>query len=170
MNRIRRYNESHIESFSKQEKEIIMEIFNDFVEEYDISHYDPDDPEHNVEELWNDPDTFLPEELSTYFIRLRDGITSGFSYDDKSYTSINIYFQIYNEKDYKRIVEGLKVLSSSIKEYMNQDCCLIRGEESINNGRMPFNKKWIEFFIADAEAIKWIRQGHFNKWNTLKEI
>jgi len=155
MNRIRRYNESHIESFSKQEREIIIEIFNDFVEEYDILHYDPDN---------------IVEDVSTYFI-----IESSFSYEERSYTSINIYFQIYNDKGYNRIVEGLKVLSSGIKEYMNQDCCMIRVDLSslVVMDRTPFNirdKKRIEFFITDAEAIKWIRQGHFNKWNTLKEI
>lgn len=159
MNRIRRYNESHIESFSKQEKEIIMEIFKDFVEEYDISQFSD-----FVEEYGHIDATDMIKGLPTYFI-----INSSFSYEDKSYTSINVHFQIYNKKDYNKIIEGLKLLSSGIKDYMNQDCCMIRVPPPIRV--IPDGiKSRVEFFITDAEAIKLIRQGHFNKWNTLIEI
>lgn len=123
-------------------------MFQEFVDDSDIYHYG----------------TFGGVEDSssnTYFI-----IESSFSVSEKakiskSYSSINIYFQIYDETKFENIVNSLKLLIDRINSYLNENCCIARSID-VKYGM----KKKIEFFISSNVVIQAIRRGDFDQFKS----
>jgi hypothetical protein len=138
-------NQEIIKTLSKEEKEDIMDMFQEFADDVDIYHYEP---------FGGSSDNIS----NTYFI-----IESSFFAGEKSYSSINIYFQIYDETNFENIVSNLKLLINRINSYLNRkNCCIARSIDiKYARGSRASSMKKIDFFISNSEVIEAIRRGDF---------